>query len=72
MPPSLQVTRLLQNPLGQAAPDGAEGDIVRVSDGDKTIYLMPHEYRQASEDELRRLLRAAPAKDGPDAATSST
>jgi hypothetical protein len=29
----LQVTRLLQNPLGQPAPEGVEGDIVRVSDG---------------------------------------
>jgi len=58
----LQVTRLLQNPLGQVAPDGAEGDIVRVSDGVKTIYLTPREYAKATKRELRRLLAEAPIK----------
>ena len=52
----LEVTRLLQNPLGQAAPDGARGDIVRVSDGTVAIYLTPAEFDAAGEPELRYLL----------------
>jgi len=62
MASALQVTRLLQNPLGQVAPDGVKGDIVRVSDGEKTIYLMPAEYSAATEDELQQLLAAAPRR----------
>jgi hypothetical protein len=48
MPGPLTVTRLLQNPLGDHAPDGERGDIVRVSDGTATVYLTPSEYEQAS------------------------
>jgi predicted transcriptional regulator len=56
---ALQVTRLMQNPLGAVAVEGADGDIVRVTDGTKTIYLSPAEYRHASERELRRQLALA-------------
>ncbi|OLT14353.1 hypothetical protein BJF78_02665 [Pseudonocardia sp. CNS-139] len=52
----LQVTRLLQNPLGQPAPEGERGDIVRISDGSVTVYLTPAEYDLATEAELRYLL----------------
>ena len=65
MAPPLQVTRLLQNPLGQVAPEGAEGDIVRISDGTTTIYLTPREYARTTERELRRLLAAVPTKPDP-------
>ena len=54
----LDVTRLLQNPLGHPAPDGARGDIVRVSDGTRTIYLTPQEYEDSSEQQLRYRLAA--------------
>ena len=54
----LIVTRLLQNPLGQPAPEGARGDIVRVSDGTRSVYLSPHEYEQATEQQLRYRLAA--------------
>lgn len=54
----LEVTRLLQNPLGQLAPDGARGDIVRVSDGISAIYLTPREYDDATEQHLRYRLAA--------------
>jgi hypothetical protein len=53
---ALEVTRLLQNPLGQPAPEGDRGDIVRVSDGATTIYLTPREYDNVSERQLRYLL----------------
>ena len=52
----LVVTRLLQNPLGQPAPAGTRGDMVRVSDGTATIYLTPVEFDEASEPQLRYLL----------------
>jgi hypothetical protein len=55
---ALTVTRLLQNPLGQPAPEGARGDIVRVSDGTRSVYLSPHEYEQATEQQLRYQLAA--------------
>jgi ribosomal protein L9 len=58
MPGPLTVTRLLQNPLGDHAPDGERGDIVRVSDGTATVYLTPSEYEQASLAQLRCLLVA--------------
>ncbi len=54
----LQVTRLLQNPLGHLAPEGARGDIVRVSDGTHAIYLTPQEFDDASEQQLRYRLAA--------------
>lgn len=52
----LDVQRLLQNPLGERAPEGSRGDIVRISDGVTTIYLTPTEYDQATENQLRYLL----------------
>ena len=52
----LEVTRLLQNPLGETAPAGARGDIVRVSDGTVAVYLTPAEFDAASESDLRYLL----------------
>jgi hypothetical protein len=59
------VTRLLQNPLGQQAPTGARGDIVRVSDGTIAIYLTPAEFDAATEADLRyQLARQAVAPDG--------
>jgi ribosomal protein L9 len=56
--PALEVTRLLQNPLGHPAPEGARGDIVRVSDGTRTIYLTPREFDEATEQQLRYRLAA--------------
>lgn len=52
----LEVQRLLQNPLGEKAPEGTRGDIVRISDGTATIYLTPAEYDGTSETQLRYLL----------------
>ena len=45
----LTVVRLLQNPLGQEAPVGHRGDMVRVSDGRASIYLFPWEFEAAEE-----------------------
>jgi hypothetical protein len=56
--PELEVTRLLQNPLGHPAPEGERGDIVRVSDGERTLYLTPREFEEASEQQLRYRLAA--------------
>lgn len=53
---ALQVTRLLQNPLGEPAPAGTRGDIVRVSDGLATIYLTPREFEVITDAQLRYLL----------------
>jgi hypothetical protein len=53
---TLQVTRLLQNPLGEPAPAGTRGDIIRVSDGYATIYLTPREFDDATDAQLRYLL----------------
>ncbi len=52
----LVVVRLLQNPLGQPAPAGHRGDIVRVSDGTVAVYLTPQEFEEADEAQLRYLL----------------
>ena len=52
----LEVTRLLQNPLGEPAPEGERGDIVRVSDGAQKIYLTPQEFDRLPEKRLRELL----------------
>jgi hypothetical protein len=52
----LVATRLLQNPLRQRAEPRARGDIVRVTDGRATIYLLPHEYDAADDRPLRWLL----------------
>ncbi|HZS20503.1 MAG TPA: hypothetical protein VFA63_05890 [Pseudonocardiaceae bacterium] len=54
--PEFTVTRLLQNPLGHTAPEGARGDIVKVSNGWATIYLDPADYDRSSEGELLRKL----------------
>lgn len=54
----LTVDRLLQNPLGSPAPPGHPGDMVRVSDGDRSVYLLPREYDAASVEHLRWLLAA--------------
>jgi ribosomal protein L9 len=54
----LVTTRLLQNPLGQRAEPGARGDIVRVTDGLTTIYLLPQEYDAAADDRSLRWLLA--------------
>jgi hypothetical protein len=56
--PRLEVTRLLQNPLGQPAPEGERGDIVRVTDGTSTLYLTPQEFDETSEPQLRYRLAA--------------
>jgi hypothetical protein len=56
--PALEVTRLLQNPLGRPAPEGERGDIVRVSDGTRTLYLTPQEFDEASDQQLRYRLAA--------------
>jgi len=61
----LVVTRLLQNPLGQPAPVGHRGDIVRVSDGTVAVYLTPLEFEAADEAQLRYLL-ARRAAEKPD------
>ena len=52
----LMVTCLLQNPLGQVAPAGHPGDIIRVSDGTAMIYLEPDEFDDLSEELLREML----------------
>lgn len=49
----LTVVRLLQNPLGRQAPKGERGDLVRVSDGESRVYLMPWEFEATDERELR-------------------
>jgi hypothetical protein len=60
----LTIVRLLQNPLGQEAPAGQRGDLVRVSDGRARIYLLPGEFDGASPATLRWLLAKAPGGDG--------
>ena len=52
----LTVVRLLQNPLGHPAPDGARGDLIRVSDGQANVYLMPWEFDAVDEQTLRWML----------------
>lgn len=54
-----EVLRLSQNPLGQPAPPGQRGDIVRVTNGWATIYLDPTEFERMSEAGLLRLLAQA-------------
>ena len=53
---TLSVVRLLQNPLGQQAPAGERGDLVRVSDGRARVYLLPSEFDAASPATLRWML----------------
>ena len=65
MADAIVVTRLLENPLGELAPDGVRGDIVRVSDGVATVYLTPREYDGITDAQLRYLL--AGSRIGPSA-----
>ena len=71
----LVVVRLLQNPLGQEAPFGHRGDIVRVSDGRASLYLFPWEFETTDETRLRWLLAQQPIPadscDGTDSARSA-
>jgi hypothetical protein len=62
----LRVERLLQNPLGDPAPSGSRGDLVRISDGETTIYLLPDEYDAASDTDLRYKLAQAGTSPRPD------
>jgi hypothetical protein len=55
----LVVTRLMQNPLGQIAPAGQRGDIVRVSDGASAVYLLPAEFDALDDDMVRTALASA-------------
>jgi hypothetical protein len=52
----LTVVRLLQNPLGEQAPPGERGDMVRVSDGESRVYLLAGEFDMASPTTLRWML----------------
>jgi hypothetical protein len=56
----LVITRLMQNPLGQIAPAGHRGDIIRVSDGAATVYLLPAEFDALDDEQLRAKLSQAP------------
>lgn len=58
----MTVTRLLANPLGEVAPEGQRGDIVRISNGWVTVYLDPAEYERSSEGGLRRMLAEADSR----------
>jgi hypothetical protein len=51
-----RVVRLLQNPSGQQAPKGECGDLVRVSDGQSSVYPMPWEFDATDERTLRVML----------------
>ena len=58
----LTVVRLLQNPLGQEAPPGERGDMVRLSDGRTRLYLLPSEYDMASTASLQWMLAREPGR----------
>jgi hypothetical protein len=58
----LEIRRLLQNPLGQIAPAGQRGDIVRVSDGCAVVYLDPVEFEVMTEPAVRQMLAQAEAE----------
>ena len=47
---SMVVTWLMKSPLGAVAQPGARGDLVRVSDGRATIYLLPDEFDERGEE----------------------
>ena len=55
-PDELTVVRLLQNPLGEEAPPGERGDMVRVSDGEARLYLLASEFDMISPATLRWML----------------
>ena len=64
-PDVLTVVRLLQNPLGEEAPPGERGDMVRVSDGESRVYLLASEFDTISPTELCWMLaRQRRAHDG--------
>lgn len=48
--------------MGEPAPPGCTGDIVAVTDGASTIYLIPAEYDTAPETELRYRLAQRPLR----------
>ena len=56
----LTVVRLLQNPLGQEAPQGQRGDMVRISDGRTRLYRLPSEFDIATTAYLRWMLARQP------------
>ena len=56
--------RGLQNPIGAPAPPGHPGDMVKITDGDRAIYLSPSEHNWASPAHLRWLLAARPYDTG--------
>jgi hypothetical protein len=55
----LVITRLMENPLGQIAPAGHRGDIIRVDDGVSRVYLLPAEFESLDDDMLRAKLSQA-------------
>jgi hypothetical protein len=69
---ALVVVRLLQNPLGQEAPVGHRGDIVRVSDGRASLYLFPWEFETTDEARLRWLLARQATRANSGDGTNST
>jgi hypothetical protein len=69
--PGLTVVRLLQNPLGQEAPPGERGDMVRVSDGRARLYLLPSEFEVANAASLRWMLARQPGWKPAEAVTTS-
>ena len=52
----IRAVRLLQNPMGQAAPPGERGDFVRISDGEVSTYLTVHEFEAADQAALEWVL----------------
>ena len=61
----LTVVRLLQNPLGQQAPVGERGDLVRVSDGRARVYLLASEFDMVDVSALRWMLACEPTPRAP-------
>lgn len=61
---SLEVVALLLTPICHPAPPGSPGDVVRISDGVSTVFLLPEDFAAASDDDVRSLL-ARRAADSP-------
>jgi len=53
---SIEIVRLSLTPLCHPAPSGSPGDVVRLSDGVTTCFLLPDDFDVASEADLRSLL----------------
>jgi hypothetical protein len=68
----LVVTRLMQNPLGQIAPAGHRGDMVRVSDGASTVYLLPADFEALDDDMVRTALALAAHRTATEPAPNAT